>query len=364
MSMVFTCLLIIFTLAIQIVLSFIFNALESSGFTKGFIDLSMFFCNIPGELTIYYTDIIRIMSFVVLLIPYMFALMKVIEKTIVNPLKEITKGIDKVDYNKLSKRLDIPTKYEFTELKNTFNQLLDRLEKSNKAQIEAEEQKKLLITGMAHDLKTPITTIRGYSQALNEGVLKDDQQKKEYLIAINRKSIQLDCLISILFDYAKLSTTTKGKLEFESLDLVELIRENIALFYTEFEENQIRFEFDIPDNKVIIQGDRKQLNRVFANIYTNALKHNQPGDVVKTTLDLMDGITICVEDTGDEIPEHIAKHIFQPFVTGDNSRKAGSGSGLGLSIALKIIELHHGTMFLEQRKHCKFTKKFVIKLEA
>ena len=117
-----------------------------------------------------------------------------------------------------------------------------------------------------HDLKTPITTMKGYSQALIEGVVTEEGQRKEYLLAIHRKSVQLDELVSILFDYAKLMTLQEIP-KLEQIDLIELIKENIGLFYTDFEEKKIDFTFKLPEESVYIQGDSKQLERVFSNIY-------------------------------------------------------------------------------------------------
>lgn len=121
-----------------------------------------------------------------------------------------------------------------------------------------------------------------------------------------------------------------------------MIRENLALYYTEFEEKEIDLKFELPQQTIMIQADKKQLDRVFANFYSNALKYNHAGDVVFTTIELSDGIKIKIEDTGDPIPEHIRQNIFEPF-----TRETGSGTGMGLSIAHKIIELHGGTLELE-----------------
>lgn len=354
---VFWCVLI---LAVQIALSYVFGMIRLPEFTEKFIDVSGILWNQSGELTIFYTDAVRIAVFLISFIPYVLILMKIVESLVVNPLKKITVELSQFDYEKLTSRLEVHTKYEFTELKDTFNEMFARLEDTDRKKRELEKQKDLLIVGMAHDLKTPITTIRGYSQALIEDVVTDKIQQEEYLRAINRKSVQLEELIELLFDYARLATA-QMKLDYENVDLCELLRENIGLFYTEFEEKKIEFKFNIPEKKVMIQADKKQLSRVFANLYTNALKYNHSGDIVSTTLDLTDGIKIYIEDTGEKIPEEIEKHIFQPFVTGEQSSKAGSGTGLGLSIAAKIVEMYHGSLTLEHNRDGIYTKSFVIR---
>lgn len=356
-----TIFMIIAAILVQVVLYFIFHNISDNSFSKKYFDLSKILWNTSRELTIYYTDAIHILSFVVLLIPYSAMIILDVKKLVVNPLQEIITGLTKIDSNNLTSRLNAKTNYEFTDLKDTFNIVLDKLEQASNEKTKLEKQKDLLITGVSHDLKTPITTIRGYSQALNEDMIQDENQKREYLKAINKKSIQLNNLISLLFEYVTLSSS-KNILTLEDIDLIELMRENLALFYTDFEEREIHFKFEIPEEPLLIKGDKKQLNRVFANIYSNALKHNHKGDTVNTRLDLTDGITIYIEDTGDSIPQDIVYNVFEPFVTGDTSRKTGSGTGLGLSIASKIIELHNGSISLIQDSKSEYTKSFVIKL--
>ena len=335
----------------QIGLSAIFSNFDHTSFIGSFIDISAILWGKNGELTIYYTDIVRIGCFLVVMIPYACCILNMIDVQVVRPLRDIVSEIQKIDGNKLDYRLEIPTAYEFTEVKIAFHRVMERLEIADK-------QKNMLITGMAHDLKTPVTTIRGYSQALTEGVIVEESKKREYLLAIHRKSIKLDELISILFDYSQLMTVQKIP-TMEYIDLIELIKENIGLFYTDFEEKNINFVFNLPDKKVSIKGDLKELNRVFSNIYTNALKHNKAGDTVYTEIEEKDDIIVYIRDTGDRIPENMAEHIFEPFVMGDTSRKTG-GSGLGLSIASKIMELHHGSLTLEQKEESPYTKSFVI----
>lgn len=343
----------------QIILSYLFGIYEHTLIVTGFIDVTAYIGKESGQLIIHYSDIVRMISFIILLVPYVMALGQMINKMIALPLVKITEAMTKMDVQQLSSRLEVPARYELLEMENAFNELLERLEQAAHEKKRLEDEKDLLITGMAHDLKTPITTIRGYTQALKEGILQDEQQKEEYLMAIHRKVIQLDELINLLFDYARLGTA-QYRLQFEKIDLGELIKQNIGLFYTEFEERGIIFSFDLPEEAIWFQADSKQLSRVFANLFSNALKHNHAGDTVHIQMNIEDGIKITIEDTGDEIPEQIVEHLFNPFVMGDYSRKTGQGNGLGLCIADKIINLHHGKLYLNREKGSIYTKSFII----
>lgn len=311
--------MVIAILIVQIGLSYLFVSYEETVMTTGYLDVSGVFWKKPGELTIYYSDMIRMMSILLLLIPYVAMMEQVVRH------------------------------------------LMQRAKEADGDKKKAEEEKELLIIGMAHDLKTPITTIKGYSQALCDDIIPDEKQKREYLEAINRKAAQLDTLINLLFDYVSLGTDAYA-LKLEQVDIVEMVRESIGLFYTDFEESGIQFTFELPEEPIYTMADRKQLTRVFENLYGNALKYNRTGDVVHTEVKLGSEVAIYVEDTGEPIPEEIAGSLFEPFVMGERSRKSGSGNGLGLCIAAKIMELHHGRLLLSQERE-GYTKSFVILLE-
>lgn len=304
---------------LQIGLSCLFDAYTESAVVTEYIDVSGVLWKKPGEFTVYYSDIVRIAAMLLLLIPYV------------------------------------------AMMEQTVRQMMKRVKEADGGKIKAEAEKELLIIGMAHDLKTPITTIKGYSQALRDNVIQAETQKKEYLEAINRKAVQLDTLINLLFDYVSLGTDAYA-LKLEKLNIVEVVRKNIGLFYTDFEEKGIHFLFELPENPVYIMADEKQINRVFENLYSNALKYNRTGDTVHTEVKADKEIVIYVDDTGEPIPEEITDSLFDPFVMGEHSRKSGSGNGLGLCIASKIMELHHGRLLLSRERE-GYTKSFELLLE-
>ena len=119
-------------------------------------------------------------------------------------------------------------------------------------------------------------------------------------------------------------------------------------------------EINIPENPYLIWLDPIQFSRVITNLLVNAMRHNDPGTTVLVEMNQREnGVTIVVADTGEEIPEEVASHIFEPFARGDKSRNTNAGSGLGLSIAHKIIEMHGWKMTL-RNDYPGYTKVFVI----
>ncbi|MBO4863181.1 MAG: HAMP domain-containing histidine kinase [Eubacterium sp.] len=236
-----------------------------------------------------------------------------------------------------------------------------RLEEADKKkQKEFEKGRNLMLSDIAHDLRTPITTVAGYAKALEDGMVAEDK-KEEYLSAIQRKSSRMNDLITLLFDYVRLDS--EGfKLTKEKVDICELCRETAAFMYQDIEDAEMTLEVDIPEKRVEINADKIQISRVITNLLTNAIRHNKPGTSIGffLTIDDDETIRIMVADNGDKIDEDYAKTIFEPFVVGDESRSTKGGTGLGLSIAKKILEMHGYRIRLVQHPNIK---KFAIAAE-
>ncbi len=229
---------------------------------------------------------------------------------------------------------------------------------------DAARQKNLLLSDVAHDIKTPITTIAGFSQALSEGRVEPEKQQ-EYLDAIRTKSLQTVDMVTLLFEYVKLDSEGY-KLQKSTEDVCEIFRNSIANLYTDFEEKEMELDIDIPDEGIFMQVDRLQMQRVFNNLLINAFRHNPEKTKISLSVEKMDKwISFKISDNGTWIESETARHIFDPFVQGDKSRTGKRGTGLGLSITKKIVEMHEGRIRLIQYKNgTPFTKTFEIQLRV
>lgn len=210
-----------------------------------------------------------------------------------------------------------------------------------------EKQRNLLISAVAHDIKTPMTTIAGFSKALADGDVPEEK-KKDYLDEIYGKTMHTSGLVTTLFEYVKLDSAGFS-MKMEETDVCELVRECTAALYVEFEERHIEVMPDIPETAIMSDIDRVQTGRAVNNILVNAYKHNPPG--TKVTIQVAeerDEAKIRISDDGEMISRETACHIFDPFIQGDESRTSGSGSGLGLSVTKKIIEMQGGKIILYQ----------------
>ena len=236
----------------------------------------------------------------------------------------------------------------------------ERQEEELRAQYE--RARNLMLSDIAHDLRTPITTIAGYAKALNDGLVTSDEKRTEYLGAIENKANRMSDLITLLFDYVRLDSESFS-LRKEKIDVSELLRENAALLYADVEAKKMEFEIEIPEEPVVLNIDKLQFSRVITNLINNALKHNDGNTTITLEMKLeKQNIQIIVKDNGKMIEPQIAEHIFEPFVMADASRDSKGGSGLGLSIAKKIVEMHGGTIELLQDFE-RQEKSFVINLK-
>lgn len=242
----------------------------------------------------------------------------------------------------------------------------EEVEKNAKQEQELREKyekaRNLMLSDIAHDLRTPITTIGGYAKALNDGLVTSDEKRMEYLEAIQNKSERMSDLITLLFDYVRLDSENFA-LRLEEIDITELLRENAALLYADVEEKNMEFEIDIPEERIALSVDRLQVSRVVTNLINNALKHNKAGTTICLQMRRVENghFQIVVSDNGTMIPPLMADHIFEPFFMADASRDSKGGSGLGLSIAKKIVEMHGWTIELLQDFE-RQEKSFVINI--
>ena len=222
-----------------------------------------------------------------------------------------------------------------------------------------DRQRNLLLSDIAHDIKTPLTTVCGYARALVDDMVPEEEKKKEYLRAIYAKSLRMDDLITLLFEYVKMDSDGFS-LHKEKADLGELLRENAALLYADFEENDIELEIEIPEKAFPYEMDKVQMGRAVTNILTNAVRYNEKGTKVCVSLD--EAYCLCIADNGTPIEDELAEHIFEPFSRGDKTRSTSGGSGLGLSISAKIVQMHGGELRLERQCPDGMVKAFVISL--
>ena len=233
------------------------------------------------------------------------------------------------------------------------------MEEEKERQLAFDRERNLLLSDIAHDIKTPITTLCGYSKALSDNLVQDEK-RQEYIDAIYRKSLRMNELITLLFEYVKLDSIG-FELYREECDLCELLRECTAALYADFEEKKITLRVEIPEIPERYSADQIQITRTINNLLSNAVRYGREGGSVLVQLS---EDTITVADDGIEIDDELAEHIFEPFTRGDKARSTVGGSGLGLSIAYRIVKMHGWELRLNRDYRRGYTKAFQIVLSG
>lgn len=219
-------------------------------------------------------------------------------------------------------------------------------------------ERNMLYSCIAHDLKTPMTSVKGFASALKEGKVKKEEQEEVYDIIYN-KSCYMNELLDTMFTFSKLNTDDY-KLSCRELDICALVRELVALHYDEFEARDMNLDIDIPEEAFKCNLDEKEMKRAISNLLVNAYKHNDKGaNILVRVFNQGDMAKVIIADNGEAIEKEIADTIFEPFAKGDVARSGGTGTGLGLAISSLIVKKHGGRLYMDDRIE-GYTKGFVV----
>lgn len=219
------------------------------------------------------------------------------------------------------------------------------------AERNAEKQKNDLITNVAHDLRTPLTTIVGYLELIknNQQLSKEDIQR--YSTVAYEKSKRLQTMMDDLFEFTSLDQANI-KVNMTTINISELILQIVDEFYPTFQEHHLTPIVEITQPNLYIHGDGQLLARVFDNLLSNAVKYGQDNNQIQIqVLNDDQNVTIKIMNFGHPIPQEDLPYIFDKFYRTDSSRSSSTGgTGLGLAIAKNIINIHNGQIFATSHK--------------
>lgn len=296
---------------------------------------------------------IIVFSALLLIALYFYSLFSV--KQIKRPLVKIISGIKEMESHNYKVRLDFTAEKEIAEIRDAFNKMATKIEESDSEKKKMEDAKKLLLLHLSHDLKTPITSIYGFSKLLYDEKIEVNDQKR-YLKYIHDKSDYLAVLINDLFELAKLDGKD-SELNRNTVNLTEWLRQIIIELYPEIEDKGIHLDVTIPQEKIKINIDALKMKRVITNIMNNAIKYNEQGMTIYVECYKKNNeAIIIIGDNGVGIDSNIKDNIFDDFIRGFHEDR--DGSGLGLAISKKIVDLHEGNILLEEDE--KYQTKFKI----
>lgn len=273
-------------------------------------------------------------------------------RSVAVPLSELKMAAQNIKEGNLDFVLEAKGKDEFSEVFRDFDEMRQRLKESAEEKLLMDKENKELISNISHDLKTPITAVKGYVEGIMDGVADTPEKMDRYVRTIYNKTIEMDRLINELTFYCKIDTNripyNFSKLPVE--DYFQDCREEIGL---ELETKGIELRYhNYVDSGVLIIADGEQIRRVIHNIVGNAVKYmDKPHGIIELRIkDVGDFIQVEIEDNGKGIASKDLASVFDRFYRTDASRNSAmGGSGIGLSIVKKILEDHGGKVWATSR---------------
>lgn len=255
----------------------------------------------------------------------------------------ITEHAKHISAGNLDAKLDISEfHYLNKSMAENINGITDGLNSAVDEKMKSERMKTDLITNVSHDIKTPLTSIINYVDLLKKEDL-DNERAAEYLDILDKKSQRLKVLIEDLIEASKLSSGVATIRE-DEINFLELVNQTNGEFEEKFEQKNLTLISNMPKDKIMILGDGRKIFRVLENIYNNAYKYAMPNTRIYLDIKITDNSIIMeFKNISREQLNIDASELTERFVRGDLSRNT-EGSGLGLSIAANIVELHHGKL--------------------
>lgn len=295
-----------------------------------------------------YKSIILVLVYIIVLLIITYI---VIRDTAKN-MEVILEATDKI-LKRPEQEIKLPATLLLVE--NRLNEIrIDLIKEKNRAK-EAEQKKNDLIVYMAHDLKTPLTSIIGYLTLLKDEKDISKELQERYIKIAYDKALRVEDLTNQFFDITRYNLQDMP-INKQSIDLSYLLRQLVDECYPMLDEKNLVCNLEAPD-KLIFLGDGDKLARAFGNLLKNAINYSYENSEINIILKKMqDKISVVFINKGDKIPEYKLEKIFDKFYRADDSRASSTGgAGLGLAITKKIIELHGGNIHVENKdEYIKF----------
>lgn len=333
---------------------------EDGGLGSAFIvtDVS----NVIPEIRELAEEIIAIIITVLMLT--VMLLMLWIYQTVMRPLDKMQKATRNITEGNLDFVIEPETDDEFGQLFRDFEDMRKRLKMSAEEKIQFDKENKELISNISHDLKTPVTTIKGYAEGILDGVADTPEKVDKYVRTIYNKANEMNTLINELTLYSKIDTN-RIPYNFNTISVNAYFDDCAEELSMELESKNVEFGyFNYVEGDVKIIADAEQIKRVIHNIVNNSVKYmDKPKPLINLRIkDVGDFIQIELEDNGKGIAVKDLPKIFERFYRTDASRNSSKGgSGIGLSIVKKIVEEHGGKIWANSREGTGTTMCFVLR---
>ena len=287
-----------------------------------------------------------------------------IYRSIYQPIKQIRAAAENIKEGNLDFEVDVSGKDEIGQLGETFEQMRRQLKSNAEEKLASERESRELISNIAHDLRTPITSVKGYAEGIMDGVANTPEKLDRYVRTIYNKANEMSTLINELILYSKIDTN-RIPYDFARINVAEYFKDCVDELVLDLEVRGIALSYyNYASEDTMIIADPEQLKRVLNNIVGNSIKYmnKKNGYLGIRIKDVGDFIQVEIEDNGQGIPQKDIPYIFDRFYRTDASRNSATGgSGIGLSIVRKIIEDHGGKIWATSKENVGTIMYFVIR---
>lgn len=292
-------------------------------------------------------------AIVVILVFTSLMLTQWIHKSVFNPINELNKAMRMIKEGNFDYALQTDARGEIGDLYRNYEDMRLRLKESTEEKLQHEKQNKELVSNISHDLKTPITAIKGYVEGIMDGVADTPEKMDKYIKTIYNKANDMDRLINELTVYSGIDNN-RIPYNFHRINVADYFGDCVEEVGLDLESKNIELNYSnlAPADTVVI-ADPEQMKKVINNIISNSVKYmdKQHGQIDIRILDEVDSIRIEIEDNGKGIAQKDLQRIFERFYRTDASRNsAQGGSGIGLSIVKKIVEDHGGYIWATSKE--------------
>lgn len=279
-----------------------------------------------------------------------FVLIVALSNSIMSPLNKLKEAAQKISEGNLDFEINYTGDDEITDVLQKFEQMREKLVESNEKQKAYEEDRKEMIAGISHDLRTPLTSIKGYVSGLIDGIADSPEKRQKYLTTIYNTAEEMDRLVDDLFLFSKLDLD-KVPFNFEHVEIGNYISQCCEELKFSLEKKKMCLAYaNLCPNPVYVMLDRGQFARVLINIADNSAKYkkNEIGSFYVAVTEDNGEVLIALKDDGEGIDSSLTGKIFDSFYRNDPARtNPVKGSGLGLSIAKQIVTSHGGRIWAE-----------------
>lgn len=269
----------------------------------------------------------------------------VVSKSILQQVRLLTQAAKEIAQGNLDFSMPVKSSDEIGELASIFEQMRGKLLEARELQTKYEENRKELIVSISHDLRTPMTSIKGYSRGIIDGVARSPDKVEHYAKTIYQNAGVMEKMINELFLYSKLDLK-KVPMQLEAVDLRSFLSDYLEELDDRLKREGGRVAFTYrPEESYVVMADRSQIRRVVENIVQNSLKYmDKPEQSIEIRLvSETNRVKVEIEDNGIGIAPDALPYIFDSFYRADEARNSSTGgTGLGMAIAKQIIEAHNG----------------------